>query len=187
MADVSGKGIPAALIMVMIRSILKNTINSNANASQLMTILNNTLMGEIPEDRYVTTFLFIVDTKNKTIDYCNGGHHPMILFRKINDKAEVYLLDSEGVPVGVIPNFNYPNKKTTIKGNDLFITYTDGITEAMNKDREEFGKQRLMRIINKYSHLESKKLSQIINRAIAKFSEGKQHDDETLLIFKLRD
>jgi len=57
----------------------------------------------------------------------------------------------------------------------------------MNKDREEFGKQRLMRIINKYSHLESKKLSQIINRAIAKFSEGKQHDDETLLIFKLRD
>lgn len=185
-ADVSGKGIPAALIMVMIRSILKNSINMDVNSNKLMEILNDTLHGEIPKDRYATVFLFILDIEKMTIDYCNGGHHAMMLYRKNNKNNQFFNLDTEGVPVGVIPEFEYQNKRATIKDDDLFIIYTDGITEAMSKDREEFGKKRLMKIIMKYNDYKSNELSEIIKQAIKTFSEGKQHDDETLLIFKLK-
>ncbi len=185
MVDVSGKGIPAALIMVMIRSIIKNTINVNITANELMSVLNNALVGEIPEDRYATTYLFIIDTKKHIIDFCNGGHHSMILIRNDKDKTEIYSLDSDGIPVGIVSNYDYQNKKTIIKDKDMFILYTDGITEAMNKDREEFGKNRLIKIISKYQYLKSRDISMLINKAITKFTEGKQHDDETILIFKL--
>lgn len=184
--DVSGKGIPAALIMVMIRSIMKNAINTTVTASELMSILNKGLTGEIPEDRYATAFLFIIDTQKKTIDYCNGGHHSMLLIRKDDKGSHLFSLDSPGVPIGIIPDYEYTNKLSSIQNGDMFIIYTDGITEAMNKEREEFGKSRLIKIINRFSDLSCEELSRIINKAIVKFSEGKQHDDETLLLFKLK-
>ncbi len=184
--DVSGKGIPAALIMVMIRSILKNAINSTVTAAELMSILNKGLTGEIPEDRYATAFLFIIDTERQSIDYCNGGHHSMLLIRKEGKSTNLFSLDSPGVPIGIIPNYEYTNKVSSIQNGDMFVIYTDGITEAMNKEREEFGKARLIKIINRFSDLNCEELSMVINKAIVKFSEGKQHDDETLLMFKLK-
>ena len=145
MFDVSGKGVPAALIMVMIRSILRTIASLEEETRDLLTKMNNIISEEIVEDRYATGFYLLFDAERGIMSYTNAGHGPLLVYRSKQDKFE--FLDTAGMPVGIMSGVEYGQEYTTLERGDIAVLYTDGITEAMNLTHEEFGMDRTQEVI----------------------------------------
>ncbi len=185
MFDVSGKGVPAALIMVMIRSILRTIATLNDDTKDVMAKLNNTIAGEIVEDRYATGFYLLFDAEKGIMSYTNAGHCPLILYRNQTDEFE--FLDSEGMPIGIMTGVEYGQNYTIMEKGDIAILYTDGITEAMNMKHEEFGYDRLKEVIKQNKRETARDICNKIIEAIKLFTgTAPQHDDETVLVLKMK-
>ncbi len=185
MFDVSGKGVPAALIMVMIRSILRTIASLNDDTKDVMSKLNNTIAGEIVEDRYATGFYLLFDAEKGIMSYTNAGHCPLILYRAQTDEFE--FLDSEGMPIGIMSGVEYGQNYTIMEKGDIAILYTDGITEAMNIKHEEFGYDRLKEVIRQNKRETARDICNKIIEAIKLFAgNAPQHDDETVLVLKMK-
>jgi len=185
MFDVSGKGVPAALIMVMIRSILRTIASLDAETKHILECLNNTIAQEIVEDRYATGFYLLYDAEKGLMNYTNAGHGPLILYRASEDTF--HFLDTEGMPVGIMPGVTYGQDFVTLESGDLAILYTDGITEAMNLQHEEFGMERLQNVIRTYKRESAREIANKILEEVNRFvGTAPQHDDETLLILKAK-
>lgn len=185
MFDVSGKGVPAALIMVMIRSILRTIASLEEDTKEILTKLNNTISEEIVEDRYATGFYLLFDAEKGIMSYTNAGHGPLVLYRSKSDEFE--LLDTDGMPVGIMTGVEYGQDYTTLEKGDIAMLYTDGITEAMNEQHEEFGLERVYEIIRGYKREPAREIANKILEDVNKFvGSAPQHDDETLLIFKMK-
>lgn len=183
MFDVSGKGVPASLIMVMIRSILRTIASLNQETKDVLIKLNDTIAGEIVEDRYATGFYLLFDAEKGIMSYTNAGHGPLMLYRADADDFE--FLDTDGMPIGIMSGVEYGQNYTIIAKNDIAILYTDGITEAMNVTHEEFGMDRFKEVIRKYKRESAREIANKILEAITSFSgAAPQHDDETLLVMK---
>ncbi|MGC8766691.1 MAG: GAF domain-containing SpoIIE family protein phosphatase [Brevinematia bacterium] len=183
-ADVAGKGVPAALIMVMIRSITRTIASLEKDANLIMSQLNNSLSGDIVEDRYATAFYCVLDAERKILNYSNAGHGPLLLFR--NKTKEFELLDTEGMPVGIMPDVDYGQDFVILDKGDIGVLYTDGITEAMNEAHDLYGLDRLKNVIYKNHELSSKEISEKILEDVNNFVAGApQHDDETMIVFKV--
>lgn len=185
MFDVSGKGVPAALIMVMIRSILRTIATLDEETNDVMTKLNNTISGEIVEDRYATGFYLLFDAERGIMSYTNAGHGPLVLYRAGKDEFE--FMDTDGMPVGIMSGIEYGKGYTTLEKGDIAILYTDGITEAMNNEHEEYGMERFYATIRQNKRAPSEEISNKVLEDVKRFAAGApQHDDETLLIFKMQ-
>ncbi len=185
MFDVSGKGVPAALIMVMIRSILRTIASLDEETQAILTKLNNTISEEIVEDRYATGFYLLFDAERGIMSYTNAGHGPLILYRAKQDIFE--FKDTDGMPVGIMSGVEYGQDYTTLEAGDVAILYTDGITEAMNETHEEYGMDRLYAIVRANKRESAREISNRVLEDVNKFvGNAPQHDDETLLIFKMR-
>lgn len=185
MFDVSGKGVPAALIMVMIRSILRTIASLDEETQAVLNKLNNTISEEIVEDRYATGFYLLFDAERGIMSYTNAGHGPLILYRQKQDKFEY--LDTDGMPVGIMSGVEYGQDYTTLEAGDIAILYTDGITEAMNETHEEYGMDRLFAVVRGNKRESAREISNRILEDVNRFvGKAPQHDDETLLIFKMR-
>lgn len=183
MADVAGKGVPAALVMVMIRSILRTLASSVEEPSRLVSLLNNILSEELTAERYATMFYFVYEKtlEGAQIKFTNAGHGPMLLFRG----DEVKQLDTDGLPVGIMANTFYGEGAETVLPGDVFILYTDGITEAMNEQKELFGIERLLRVVRANLSLSAEGIRDRIIEEVNKFvGEAPQHDDQTLVVAK---
>ncbi|MGC8765132.1 MAG: PP2C family protein-serine/threonine phosphatase [Brevinematia bacterium] len=185
MFDVSGKGVPAALIMVMIRSILRTIATLNDDTRDVMAKLNNTISLEIVEDRYATGFYLLFDAEKGIMSYTNAGHCPLILYRSHSDDFE--FLDTEGMPIGIMSGVEYGQNYTIMERGDIAILYTDGITEAMNIKHEEFGFDRLKEVIRQNKRETAKDICTRVIESIKNFSgSALQHDDETILVLKMK-
>lgn len=185
MFDVSGKGVPAALIMVMIRSILRTIATLDEETHDILTKLNNTISEEIVEDRYATGFYLLFDAERGIMSYTNAGHGPLILYRAKDDTFES--LDTDGMPVGIMTGVEYGQGYTTLERGDIAVLYTDGITEAMNETHEEYGMDRLYEVIRSMKREPAQMISNKILEEVNRFvGTAPQHDDETLLIFKMK-
>ncbi|URA09501.1 GAF domain-containing SpoIIE family protein phosphatase [Thermospira aquatica] len=185
MFDVSGKGVPAALIMVMIRSILRTVASLDAETKHILERLNNTIAQEIVEDRYATGFYLLYDAEKGLMNYTNAGHGPLVLYRASEDTFQ--FLDTEGMPVGIMPEVNYGQDFVTLESGDIAVLYTDGITEAMNLQHEEFGMERLQNVIRTYRRESAREIANKVLEEVNKFvGTAPQHDDETLLILKAK-
>lgn len=183
-ADVSGKGIPAALIMVMIRSITRTVASLEKDANIVLSQLNNSLSGDIVEDRYATAFYCVLDAERRILNYSNAGHGPLLLFRSKTKEFE--LLDTEGMPVGIMPGVEYGQDFVILDKGDIGVLYTDGITEAMNNSHDLYGLERLQNVIYKYHDLTSKEICDKVLEDVNNFVAGApQHDDETMIVFKV--
>ncbi len=183
MFDVSGKGVPAALIMVMIRSILRTVASLNEDTKDVVAKLNNTIAGEIVEDRYATGFYLLFDAEKGIMSYTNAGHGPLILYRAASDEFE--LLDTEGMPIGIMSGVEYGQNYTVMERGDIAVLYTDGINEAMNENHEEFGMERFKEVIRTYRKESARDICNRVLEAVTQFSgTAPQHDDETLLVLK---
>lgn len=183
MFDVSGKGVPASLIMVMIRSILRTIASLNEDTKDVMTRLNNTIAGEIVEDRYATGYYLLFDAEKGIMSYTNAGHGPLVLYRAASDEFE--FLDTEGMPIGIMAGVEYGQNYTILEKGDIAILYTDGITECMNLTHEEFGLERFKEVIRKNKRESAREIANRVLEAITVFAgTAPQHDDETLLVLK---
>lgn len=183
--DVAGKGVPAALVMVMIRSVLRTYAKQDKEAKDVITTVNETISGEVTEERYATMFYFVFDSEYKILNYCNAGHGPLLLYR--NNLDSFALLDTEGMPVGIAPGVEYGQEYTSLHSGDVAILYTDGITECMNEHREQFGLERLKQLVRENKDLPAKQLTDTIYESLRDFAgNAPQHDDETLLLMKAK-
>jgi len=183
-ADVSGKGVPAALIMVMIRSITRTIASLSKDANQVLAQLNNSLSGDIVEDRYATAFYCALDAEKRILNYSNAGHGPLLLFRSKTKEFE--LLDTEGMPVGIMPDVEYGQDFIILDKGDIGVLYTDGITEAMNEAHDLYGLERLQNVIYKNHELSAKEIADAVLADVNEFvGTAPQHDDETMIIFKI--
>ncbi len=188
-ADVSGKGVPGSLIMTMIRTALRTEARGNKNAADVLARVNDFVINDMKRGMFVTVFYVILDSHNRTINYASAGHNPMILYRGQTNKS--YYLNPRGFPIGInLPDralFRKSIESDTIhlKEGDVLIAYTDGITEAMNSQRDKFGEERFLSVIRKCGHMKVDPLVDHIRDEIKSFTGGEaQSDDITLVAIK---
>ncbi len=185
MADVAGKGIPAALVMVMIRSILRAVARHNILPIQIVTFLNKMITGEVPQERYATLFYYLLDLPTNKLYYTNAAHLPLLVYRKSQEKFEI--LDTPGLPIGITKEQKYMQGETVLSPGDIAVLYTDGITEARNIKKEEFTIERLQTIIKENAEKSVQEIGANLKDALDEFvGEAPPHDDQTIVILKIK-
>jgi adenylate cyclase len=181
--DVSGKGVPASLFMAKVNSEFEFFANPGSKPQEVLSNLNSKLVKESGSNLFVTVFYMIFDMKNNMAEFSNGGHLPAI---HLNQAGVTEFLDvSEGTPLGLIDS-SYSGKNVSFKKQDIFVLYTDGITEAMNKKREFYTEERLCSVIKNNKKSDSKGLLDAIRKDVGSFEpKFRQHDDMTLIVIKI--
>ncbi len=182
LGDVSGKGIPAAMLMSNLQATLRGQTLSNVSPKECLSRANTLLFHSTDFQKFATVFYGILDYKSHQLIYTNGGHDDPILF--VNGK-EPRRLSIGGTVLGFVENFAYTEEKVDLKPGDFFIIYSDGITEAMNLQEEEFGEERLMSIIEESQSTSPQNLIDEILASVRAHAGTAPHmDDMTLVVIK---
>jgi len=181
--DVSGKGIPAALIMASFRASLKAEIRNNYAIGTIFFKVNNLLYESIERENYVTAVYGVLNIKNRVFTFSNAGHNPPILRRK---EGTIEYLTEGGVALGILQNHDYKEMVLGLNPGDLILFYTDGVTEDKNKAGEEFGTKRLEEILLENYALKARQIQDKIYQEIKDFTENKPgQDDFTMIVIKV--
>ncbi len=184
MADVSGKGLPAALFMALTRSVVKTNALKIQNPEEVLKISNELIIKDSEAGMFVTLFYLICNPVNNTITYSNAGHNRQLIIR--NRKKTCEFLTTKGKPLGVFNESFYSQQSMEYDPGDMLFLYTDGIIEAFNEDFEEFGEERLLNILIDNSSNSPQKLIEIVQSEIKKFiGDATQSDDITMLAIKM--
>jgi sigma-B regulation protein RsbU (phosphoserine phosphatase) len=182
-ADVSGKGVPAALFMALSRTLVRVNVADNPTASQAMQKANHMISQETKMGMFVTLFYAVLTPEKKLLHYINAGHNPPFVVKE--DSGDVILLRASGIAMGVIDDVLLEEKVIELGSNDIVVFYTDGITEAINRKSEQFGEKRLIETINRYAALPPKDLISRVKDEVFAFAQDQpQFDDFTLVILK---
>ena len=183
-ADVSGKGIPAALFMMTAKTLISNLAQMEYEPSTLIKEINNKIYANNKHGFFITMLAGIVDIKSGQLSLVNCGHNQPLIKR--NNGEYEYLTLKPNMALGIFENVNYTVYETQLSEGDIIFTYTDGITEAMNSNEEMFGENRLKESLN--SHKETSDviiLSEELKKNLKSFTkDAQQSDDITMLIFK---
>jgi hypothetical protein len=187
--DVSGKGVSAAFYMTMIKGIIKTLARKIKEPALLLAEANEIFHENAPRNEFITIIYGVFDLQENTLTIASAGHNPLIVWK--NKKREIEMYNPGGIALGLRKGEAYTSiiKEETIpvEDGDIFVFYTDGVTEAMNKNREIFGEQRLKEIIEKNAALRPKKIEENIVQAVKDFSgDAPQHDDFTMVIVKAK-
>ncbi len=182
--DVAGKGVPAAMVMVMIRSILHLIVSPKREAATIIAWLNKGITGRIDIDHFATLGFLTFDQQTREVVYSNAAHPPLLVFRrKIN---KILQIDTRGLPVGIEKGSRYYQKRFKLEKGDVVILYTDGIIEAMNEAGEQYSLALLRRVLENNSILPANELVEKIESDLQHFvGNAKQHDDQSLLLMKV--
>lgn len=180
-ADVSGKGVPAALFMAVSRTLLRATALRGVSSAECLTYANKLLCKESLDSMFVTVFYGIYNYKTGIMDYTNAGHNPPYILRQ-NRRIETLPLASNFI-VGVFDDILFENGTLKLEKGDMLIMYTDGVTEAFNEKREQFSEDRLQKVLETLpENPNTKDVVTEILRQIKNFSGNyPQSDDITLL------
>ena len=180
-ADVSGKGIPAALFMMNAKSLLKSNVLSGYPLNIAINKTNNELCKTNKAGMFLTAFIAVLNTATGELEYVNAGHNPPAI--KLNDKFE-YLKADSNLALSVFENFEYKSAKIFLKPENNILIYTDGVTEAQNIKEEFYGDKRLINLLNNNIY-NPKEIIEIVKADINKFVDGaSQFDDITILNLK---
>ncbi len=182
-ADVSGKGVPAAFLMALGRSILKTLERQGQSPADNLRNLNQIIYPDITEDMFITMLHSNFNNKTKILTYSNAGHNPLIVYRAKEDKVELHSV--KGVAIGFMQGYNYKQGELKLEKGDIVLYYTDGITEAENPNKELFGFERLEKVIydNRYNDVDTIK-ENILNEINIFRRDYPQVDDLTFVIIK---
>jgi phosphoserine phosphatase RsbU/P len=183
-ADVSGKGFPAALFMALSRTCVRANAMGKTTASEAIYMANNLISQDDKSDMFVTLFYATLDKSSKQLNYVNAGHNPPLVF---NEKSgEIVMLKAKGIALGVMPNISLEEQEIFLDEGDTIVFYTDGVTEAINNQKEQFGQARLIKLVKDNSNLSAKELIERIEQEVVTFSDGQpQFDDITLMVLKV--
>jgi len=188
MADVSGKGVPAALFMVIAKTILKNfalTMSNPDDFAAVMTCANNQLCQNNDAMMFVTVFMGMLDLKTGEFVYVNGGHNPPVIYHSAENKCE-YLKVRKNFVLGGMEDMNYIQESIKLQRGDMIYLYTDGVTEALNNEKELYGEERLLNCLNNLDkNLSVAEILKIVRADVNKHVDGaEQSDDITMLAVK---
>jgi sigma-B regulation protein RsbU (phosphoserine phosphatase) len=181
-ADVVGKGIPAALLMSNLQAAVRAFATATTEPRELCHQVNRILCGHIAEGRFISFCYCIIDTETGTLSYCNAGHYPPIV---VHADGSVERLTAGGAVLGVFPDSSYEQGSTTLAAGARLVLYTDGITEAQTKTPEtdeEFGEERLVDLSVTHRGCGAPVLEERLRAAVTSFTGGRFQDDATLIV-----
>jgi sigma-B regulation protein RsbU (phosphoserine phosphatase) len=181
-ADVSGKGVPAALLMAFLRASLRAAMHIGYAPNISMAKANFLLWESIEDRQFVTAFYGVLDATNKTLAYANAGHNPPLL---LDEDGRVRFIERGGLPLGMFRDTRYYEYYLPIEAGQVLVLYTDGIVEATNAAGEEYGRDRLAEKVLAGRALSAKALIKFIHADMMDWTEGRgAGDDVTFLIVK---
>ncbi len=184
MADVSGKGIPAALFMVIAKTLIKNNAQSGKSPSEVFETVNNMLCESNDAGMFVTAFIGILDIASGRFTYANAGHNPPLIKRRDCDYE--WLPVKPGFVLAGMGGISYRQDEITLKQGDMLYLYTDGVTEAVNKEDELFTEAHLLQVVNRHKAVAMNEFIPHIKAEIDLFADGaEQADDITMVIMKI--
>jgi sigma-B regulation protein RsbU (phosphoserine phosphatase) len=182
-ADVSGKGMSAALLMSNLQAALKATASEQVPPEELCGRVNRIICDNVSPDKFITAFYGLLDGARKRLVFTNAGHNAPILARR---DGLCLRLGAGGVPLGLFPEWNYERGEVEFAPGDRLVLFTDGVTEVSGADGEEFGEERLVAILTENRHLSAGELQEKILAEVAKFSGGRFEDDATLVVVAVK-
>lgn len=180
--DVSDKGIPAALFMAVTTTLIKAVALSGKSPAEVLRQVNNELCRENEQCMFVTLFLGILDITTGKVRYANAGHNPFILVRK--DRLEYHKI-APGMVLAAFEDCEFVNEELALEPNDTIFMYTDGVTEAMNRNRELFGEKRLLESVGKSRQTDLNVMMEQTIADVTVFVNGNEQSDD-ITIFALR-
>ena len=181
--DVSGKGIPASLVMAVTCRLFRSVASHLNKPEEIMTSLNNSLSDGNESNMFCTAFLGIFDLKTGKLDYCNAGHNPPLFIEQNGNVSAMKVIPN--LPLGLISGFPYQGQETTLEKDSMLYMFTDGVNEAENDEKEQFGDDRLMEFLKTKSESEPKTIIEDTLFEIKKHVAGaNQSDDITVMCIK---
>jgi len=179
-ADVVGKGAGAALLMANLQASLNVLISGKKPVSGMVQQINRLIYKNTAMDKFITFFYALVDADNNTMTFCNAGHNPPY---KISASGDITELSAGGIVLGMLDNAFYNQDCVPFEPGDKIVLYTDGITEAMDEDKNEFGEERLIALLKENAECTGRELLDSIVNQVKEFQFGDvQADDITLVI-----
>ncbi len=184
LADVSGKGIQASLLVANLQAFLKSLYKLNYSLQEASNILNDLVSENTTNGSFITAFWGIIDNETNEFTYVNMGHNPPLLIRN----GEIIKLKKGGMILGVMQTvIPYEYEKVQLKKDDTIILFTDGITEAMNKSNEEYSDERLENLVIDLSEKNAKEILDLIVKDVTNFTnDAEQSDDITCMVIKIK-
>ena len=181
--DVSGKGVPAALLMANLQAFLKTTVKQGMKLDEATALINDLISENTSDGKFITFFWAVIENDAKKITYVNAGHNHPLLIRN----GKISKLDKGGMILGVMKtSIPYISETIQLQKNDVIVLFTDGVSEAMNKKGEEFSDEKLESLALSLSDLSSSQIISSINAEVQAFTSGtSQSDDITLLVLKV--
>jgi len=182
LGDVSGKGMPASLLMMGLQARVEALIDEPKSLAEVTTRLNRLTAAKCPPNRFITFFMCILDGDTGELTYCNAGHNPPIVVRS---SGAFELLKGGGPVLGILKSIEYKEFKNHLDEGDCLVIYSDGVTEAADPQSEEFETDRLGEAVAKNLTKPAATILAEVNRAVAEFTRGApQSDDITLIVVR---
>jgi sigma-B regulation protein RsbU (phosphoserine phosphatase) len=182
-ADVEGKGVGSAMVMANLQATLHALIAHLHSLERLVESLNDMMLADTRGQKYMTMFVTLLDQPHRTLHYVNAGHVPPAVVRS---NGTVDYLREGGMVVGMFPSVKFDRGHVRLESGDIFVACTDGITEAMNAQDDEFGSQRLIEMVARERALPASEIVQSVLTEVDYFSRGGTHeDDRVILIMKV--
>lgn len=183
-ADVSGKGVPASLMMANIQAFLQVICRQGIRIDEATGMINDLVTANTSEGRFITFFWGYIDTKKNTLTYVNAGHNPPYIIRK----GKIIKLDKGGLILGVMRTIvPYIFEEVELKKDDVIILYTDGVSEAMNLNNEEYSEEKLQGVAERLVDKTAEEILNGIKEDVQIFTQGNvQSDDITMIVIKVR-
>lgn len=187
--DVSGKGVSAAFYMTMVKGIIKTLSRKTRQPAVLLEEANEIFCENAPRDVFVTVIYGVFNLEEQALTFASAGHNPLIVWRKNTGTAQ--MLNPRGIALGLARGAKYHSliEETTIpfEEGDVFVFYTDGVSESMNMNQEIFGEERLMEVVAQSGHQPPRLIQRNVVEAVSRFSgKAPQHDDFTMVVVKIK-
>ena len=182
-ADVTGKGVPAALFMAFSRTVMRAESRSSRSPASVLQQTNHAIVHDMGSRLFLSAFFGTLDTRTGQLRYAIGGHDWPLWFQA--KSGQVNRLDTTGLLLGVLPDILLPEGEMELAENDVLVLYTDGVTEASNKNKEMFGEERLAAAIKAIAHCSAQEIVDRIAAAVAHITgDTPPNDDLTLMVIK---
>lgn len=184
MVDVSGHGAAASMVMAITRVVMRAFVKDLLSPSGALTVVNDILIEHVPTDQFATAFYAIINLKSNKMRYSMAGHNPPLLYHTTTGVVEE-LESVGGIPLKIVPHTRYEESEISIEEGDLLFTYTDGLTEAFNPDRDMFGEEALTDLVARFGSEKPSVLLKEIWRSVHAFVRNEPfHDDVTMVALR---
>ena len=181
LGDVSGKGLPASLLMANVQATIRLLVSMDLTASEAIARANSFLFRSTPTEKFVTFFFSVLDPAANRLTFCNAGHNPPYLLSGNSERG----LRTEGLVLGMVDGFTYRQDTVELLPGDLIVIYSDGVTEAVNLADEELGDRRLLDVVREHREESATSIvAAIVDAVQTHGAKQAQHDDITIVVLK---